>query len=57
MSGRWVPHDTRDEVVDFVTRWSEKCEQPVPRLVAWLGMKAGKFYAWRQSYGASRENG
>lgn len=57
MSGRWVPHDTRDEIVDFVARWSEKCEQPAPQLVAWLGLGCGKFYAWRQSYGASRESG
>jgi transposase len=37
LTGRWVPHDTRDEVVDFVVRWSEKCEQPAPKLVGWLG--------------------
>jgi transposase len=24
LKGRWVPHDTRDEVVDFVRAWSAK---------------------------------
>ena len=26
MTGVWVPHDTRDQIVDFVRRWSEKTE-------------------------------
>jgi len=26
LSGRWVPHDTRDEVVDFVSAWSQRSE-------------------------------
>jgi hypothetical protein len=30
----WVPHDVRDEVVDFVRRWSEKTEIVVGRYCA-----------------------
>jgi transposase len=26
LTGVWVPHDTRDQIVDFVRRWSEKTE-------------------------------
>src|SRR5258708_21274319 len=26
LTGNWVPHDVRDQVVDFVRRWSEKTE-------------------------------
>jgi transposase-like protein len=26
LTGVWVPHDTRDQSVDFVRRWSEKTE-------------------------------
>jgi transposase-like protein len=26
LNGPWVPHDTRDQIVDFVRRWSEKAE-------------------------------
>jgi len=41
---RWVPHDTRDEVVDFVGRWSEKTEIAIYVLVLWLGISLSKFY-------------
>jgi hypothetical protein len=43
-----VPPDVRDEVADFVRRWSEKSEISVGRFIAWLGVKASKFYDWRQ---------
>ncbi|MGV2333809.1 MAG UNVERIFIED_CONTAM: hypothetical protein LVR18_06695 [Planctomycetaceae bacterium] len=26
MSRRWVPHDTRDQIVDYVNRWTERTE-------------------------------
>jgi hypothetical protein len=26
LSGRWVPHDIRDTIVDFVRVWSDKTE-------------------------------
>ena len=35
--------------------WSEKCEQPARKLVEWLGLGRGKFYAWRARYGVARE--
>jgi len=31
---RLVPHDTRDQIVDFVRRWSEKTEIGAGRFVA-----------------------
>ena len=34
-TGTWVPHDTRDAVVDFVRRWSERAELTASRLVGW----------------------
>jgi len=39
-----VPHDVRDQVVDFVRRWSEKTEIGVGRFIHWLGVSASKFY-------------
>ena len=41
----WVPHDVRDQVVDFVRRWSEKAEISVGRFIHWLGGTVSKFYA------------
>jgi transposase len=33
LKGRWVPHDTRDEVVDFVRAWSAKTEIAADRFI------------------------
>jgi hypothetical protein len=52
----WVPHDVRDQVVDFVRRWSEKTEIGAGRLVRWLGVRASKFYDWRERYGRVNEH-
>jgi len=52
----WVPHDVRDQVVDFVRRWSEKTEIGVGRFIHWLGVRASKFYDWRERYGCVNEH-
>ena len=52
----WVPHDVRDQVVDFVRRWSEKTEIGVGRFIHWLGVRASKFYDWRERYGRVNEH-
>jgi hypothetical protein len=39
-----VPHDTRDQIVDFVRRWSEKTEIGAGRFNGWLDVTASKFY-------------
>jgi putative transposase len=51
-----VPHDVRDQAVDFVRRWSEKTEIGVGRFIHWLGVTASKFYDWRQRYGCVNEH-
>ena len=51
----WVPHDVRDAVVDFVNHWSSRTEIAARRMVAWLGIGASKFYAWRGRYGKVNE--
>ena len=56
MTAAWVPHDTRDEVIDFVNRWREKSELPTSRFIAWLGVATSKFYNWRQRYGRANEH-
>src|SRR5258708_39352234 len=58
LTGNWVPHDVRDQVVDFVRRWSEKTEIGVGRFIHWLGVTASKFYDWRRRDGCcSGHNG
>lgn len=48
--------DTRDEVVDYVNRWTEKTEMPKARLIGWLGVGRGKFYDWAGRYGQVNEH-
>jgi transposase InsO family protein len=43
-------------VVDFVTTWAEKTEVRVERVVGWIGIARGKFYAWKQRYGKANEH-
>jgi transposase InsO family protein len=52
----WVPHDTRDAVMDFVNRWSETTEISVGRFVGWLGIGRSKFYNWHARYGKVNEH-
>jgi transposase len=46
--GVWVPHDTRDQIVDFLRRWSEETEIGAGRFIQWLDITAGKFYGWHE---------
>ncbi len=51
-----MPHDVRDQVVDFVRRWSEKTEIGAGPFIRWLGLRASKFYDWRERYGRANEH-
>src|SRR5688572_24530468 len=49
LTGTWVPHDTRDQIVDFVRRWSEKTEIGAGLFIEWLDIRVSKFYdRWRR---------
>ena len=43
-----MPHDLRDQIVNFLRRWSEKTEIGTGRFIAWLGVTTNKFYDWRE---------
>jgi transposase InsO family protein len=51
-----VAHDRRDQVIDFVRRWSERTEIATQRFVRWLGVASSKFYDWRARYGKVNEH-
>ena len=42
--------------MDFVRRWSEKTEISAGRFIEWLGIRASKFYDWRDRYGQVNEH-
>jgi transposase InsO family protein len=56
LNGRWVSHDTRDEVVDYVRQWSKRTELPAGKLVQWVGVGSSKFYDWKRRYGKVNEH-
>ena len=56
MTGAWVPHDTRDALIDFVADWSEKTEIAQTRFVGWLGVSASKLFDWKKRYGKANEH-
>lgn len=51
-----MPHDTRDEVVDFVVRWAGQTGIPVYVLIRWLGIPRSKYYDWSARYGKANEH-
>ncbi|MGE0760629.1 MAG: IS3 family transposase [Pirellulaceae bacterium] len=56
MSGRWVPHDTRDEIVDYIGKWTGRTEIPAKRLLGWLELGTSKFHDWKKRYGKIEEH-
>jgi len=51
-----VPHDTRDQVVDFMNHYAQRTGLPQTRLVDWAGIGRSKFYQWRRRYGCANEH-
>jgi hypothetical protein len=56
LSQVWVPHDIRDEIVDFVADWSGKTEIPACDFIKWLKISQSKFYDWKNRYGKINEH-
>ena len=56
LKGQWVGHDTRDEIVDYVRRWSDRAELPAKQLVRWIGVGMSKYYEWTKRYGKVNEH-
>jgi len=52
----WVPHDTRDAVVDFVNRWSAMTGIAAAAFIVWLAIVPSKFYDWQRRYGKINEH-
>lgn len=52
----WVPHDVRDEIVDFVNYWSERGELEARRIVGWVGIGPSKFFSWKKRFGKVNEH-
>jgi putative transposase len=53
---KWVAHDIRDQVVDFVGKWSERAELPATRLLGWIELSPRKYHRWQDRYGKANEH-
>lgn len=51
-----MPHDVRDDVVDYVHKWSSKTDVAKSRIVGWIGIGCSKFHGWQQRYGKINEH-
>ena len=51
-----MEHDVRDNIIDFVSYWSEGSEISVKWFIKWLGIGSSKFYNWRRWYGKVNEH-
>mgnify|MGYP001187273566 FL=1 len=56
LKAAWTEFDTRDQVVDFITRLEERTEIPLTRLLGWMEMGRSKFHDWRERYGKVNEH-
>jgi len=51
-----VPHDTRDEIVDYVGYWTKRAQLPAKTLLGWLCLRTSKFHDWKKRYGSLNEH-
>jgi transposase InsO family protein len=51
-----VPHDTRDQIVDYVRSWADKTEIPVARFLPWVGIGRSKYHDWIERFGKVNEH-
>ena len=51
-----MPHDTRDQVVDYVRDWASKSDVPVSLLLRWVGITSSKYHDWIKRFGQVNEH-
>jgi len=52
----WVPHDTRDQLMDFIRCWSDRSWISASKFIGWLDIGSSKYYDWKRSYGKINEH-
>jgi len=56
LTGRRVPHDVRDKVIDLVARWSARTELAARWFVAWLELGDSNYFDGKQRCGKANEH-
>ena len=56
MNAQWVPHDIRDEIIDFIDYWKTQTGILMKYFIKCIGIRTSKFYNWRERYGKANEH-
>jgi transposase InsO family protein len=48
LRGEWIEPDKRDEVVEYVQRWSAKTEMGKVKMIDRIGISRSKYYEWEK---------
>ena len=56
LNGKWVEFDVRDEVIDFINKWSSKTEINIMKIIDSIGISRAKHYDWKARYGLANEH-
>jgi cellulose biosynthesis protein BcsQ len=56
LKGVWVPHDTRDQIVDFVNRWSSKTGIAVLSFLLGIGLARSTWHHGKSRSGKANEH-
>lgn len=56
MKKEWVEPGTRDEVVDFIRKWTRKTAIGTSQMVGWLSVARSTYYNWQERYGQVNEH-
>lgn len=51
-----MPHDIRDQVMDFIRDWNKRTGIALGAFIIWLGIPSSKFYSWEKRYGKVNEH-
>lgn len=51
-----MPHDARDQIVDYVRDWNRKSDIPVSLLLRWVGITSSKYRDWKARFGNVNEH-
>jgi transposase InsO family protein len=51
LNGKWISREKRDQVIDFVHKWTEKEVITQEQLLIKLKIQASKYYDWKARYG------
>ena len=46
-----MPHEIRDQVVDYVRKWSGKTEVTIGQVQKWIGIYSSTYCSWVRNYG------